>query len=45
MAMLQIWVAAAIGEVLFEQEKYKESFDYYEEALYKFYDGKMFVFT
>ena len=28
------WVAAAIGEVLFEQEKYKESFDYYEEAYY-----------
>lgn len=26
--------AAAIGEVLFEQEKYKESFDYYEEAYY-----------
>lgn len=32
--LCQSGVAAAIGEVLFEQEKYKESFDYYEEAYY-----------
>ena len=28
------WVAAAIGEVLFEQKKYKEALDYFQEAYY-----------